>query len=387
MSIGRPASRAVMRWSLRLFRREWRQQLLVLSLLTIAVAAAVVFATVSINSSASVTEPFGGATTLITIAGDDPELADRAVTEAGDRFGAIDVTAHHEVTVPGTIQQLDVRDQDPHGRYSTKLLDLRAGRYPEEPGEVALTDDAADVLGADLHAHVTIDGERATVVGRVENPTDLRDDFALVAPGTLAAPDEFTVLADTTIDRAPSGEGMGFRMQMIGNDVEEAEVAAVVLAATTLALALVGLLAAAAFVVVAQRRQRQLGMLVAMGATARHVRLVMLATGAITGVLAAALGLVLGVIGWILAVPAVEVAANHRIERGDLPWPLLVAVALLAVVAATVAAWWPARMTSRLSVMAALSGRPPAPRPVHRPLLVAVALVAGARPPSPSRIR
>ena len=51
-------------------------------------------------------------------------------------------------------------------------------------------------------------------------------------------------------------------------------------------------------------------------------------------------------------------------------------MALLAVVAATVAAWWPARMTSRVSVMAALAGRPAVPRPVHRPLFVAVALVA-----------
>ena len=33
------ARRAVVRWAVRLFRREWRQQLLVLSMLTVAVAA------------------------------------------------------------------------------------------------------------------------------------------------------------------------------------------------------------------------------------------------------------------------------------------------------------------------------------------------------------
>ncbi len=37
----RAGRRAVLRWAWRLFRREWRQQLLVLALLTVAVAAAV----------------------------------------------------------------------------------------------------------------------------------------------------------------------------------------------------------------------------------------------------------------------------------------------------------------------------------------------------------
>ena len=34
---GAPARRAVMRWAWRLFRREWRQQLLVLALIIVAV--------------------------------------------------------------------------------------------------------------------------------------------------------------------------------------------------------------------------------------------------------------------------------------------------------------------------------------------------------------
>ncbi|MGA2530040.1 MAG: hypothetical protein ABSG36_12865, partial [Acidimicrobiales bacterium] len=39
---GAPARRAVSRWAWRLFKREWRQQLLVLSLISVAVAATVV---------------------------------------------------------------------------------------------------------------------------------------------------------------------------------------------------------------------------------------------------------------------------------------------------------------------------------------------------------
>ena len=376
MSVGRPATRAVMRWSLRLFRREWRQQLLVLALLTTAVAAGVALATVAINGSSAAAEPFGGADARIRIGGDDPEAAARSVAAAEDRYGSDDVTAHQTVTVPGSVDQLEVRDQDPEARYSRNVLDLTAGRYPQVAGEVALTDDAADLLAAGLHDDVTIAGQHATVVGLVENSADLSDDFALVAPGTLATPDEITVLVDTSQAQESSEDDVGFAMEILGSDTNEAQIAVVVLAATTLALALVGLLASAAFVVVAQRRQRQLGMLMALGATERHVRLVMLATGVITGAVAAVVGTVVGVAGWLVIAPAVESAANHRISRSDLPWPVIAGVVLLAVAAASLAAWWPARSVSRLPVMTALAGRPAAPHPVRRPLALAVALVA-----------
>jgi putative ABC transport system permease protein len=376
MSVGKPASRAVRRWSLRLFRREWRQQLLVLALLTVAVAAGVALATVAINSSSAVAEPFGGADTRITVGGDDPAVADRALDAARERWRTNDVTAHRALRVPGTVEVLDVRDQNPEARYSANILAVNAGRFPEAAGEVALTDEAADLLGADLDDAITLDRRRVTVVGLVENPADLSDEFALVAPGTLASPSEFTVLADSSQEQASVAENVGFNMERRGDDNQEAAIAALVLAATTLALALVGLLASAAFVVVAQRRQRQLGMLAALGATDRHVRQVMLANGAIIGAVAAVVGTVLGVVIWLVTAPMVETAANHRISRGHLPWPVIAGVALLAVAAATLAAWWPARTVSRLPVMAALSGRPAPPRPVHRPLVVAVALVA-----------
>ncbi|MGO9149188.1 MAG: hypothetical protein ACLP1E_00490 [Acidimicrobiales bacterium] len=47
---GAPARRAVMRWAWRLFRREWRQQLLVLALIIVAVAALFVAAAVATNN-------------------------------------------------------------------------------------------------------------------------------------------------------------------------------------------------------------------------------------------------------------------------------------------------------------------------------------------------
>jgi putative ABC transport system permease protein len=59
---GVPARRAVIRWAWRLFRREWRQQLLVLGLLTVAVAATTWGAGVATNTPPPATATFGTAT-------------------------------------------------------------------------------------------------------------------------------------------------------------------------------------------------------------------------------------------------------------------------------------------------------------------------------------
>ncbi|MGH8976621.1 MAG: ABC transporter permease, partial [Acidimicrobiia bacterium] len=250
-TIGRSAPRSLIRWSLRLFRREWRQHLLVLSLLTVAVAAAVAAAVIAVNTDTQSSGEFGDANTLITLDVHDADAAHDALSEARSRFAVIDVTAHAPVAVPGTLRQIDVRDQDPHGTYNQSLLAIRDGRYPAVRGEVALTDGTAELLDATTGSDVTIDGVTSTVVGIVENPRELREDFALVAPGTLDAPESYTMLTDWTTD---TGGPTGYHMSINGND--NPPTATIVLAVTTLMMALVGLLAAAGFVVLAQRRQR-----------------------------------------------------------------------------------------------------------------------------------
>src|ERR1700733_4532141 len=72
---GAPARRAVSRWAWRLFRREWRQQLLVLSLITVAVAATVVGAAVAIDSTVPASNGFGTAHDMATFSGTGPHLS------------------------------------------------------------------------------------------------------------------------------------------------------------------------------------------------------------------------------------------------------------------------------------------------------------------------
>src|SRR6202035_155907 len=73
---GIPARRAVFRWGWRLFRREWRQQLLVLGLLTVAVAATIWGASVVTNVQLPTPgyATFGTAAALVTLPGADPHL-------------------------------------------------------------------------------------------------------------------------------------------------------------------------------------------------------------------------------------------------------------------------------------------------------------------------
>ena len=69
---GVPARRAVIRWAWRLFRREWRQQLLVLALIVVAVAATVVGAAVATNTPPPAGAGFGTAQDLATFPGHRP---------------------------------------------------------------------------------------------------------------------------------------------------------------------------------------------------------------------------------------------------------------------------------------------------------------------------
>jgi putative ABC transport system permease protein len=373
---GLPARRAVVRWAWRLFRREWRQQILVLALLAVAVAAVTAVTTFSYNASGvSLDGTFGAADHLMTYDGSDPEALADDIAAAEGSFGAIEVIAHRSVPVPGSIETIDLRGQAPRGAFGARMLALIQGRYPTGAGEIALTDDVAAILGTSVGDALTLDGRDRTVVGFVENPGDLSDEFALVSPSHDDPPQSVTILFDagpaefaSFIDAHGSPPVWQTRQEPTG-------VAAALFGLATVVLLFVSLVAAAGFAVIARRRQRQLGMLGAIGATEKHLRLVVVADGAVVGVAAAVIGTAAGLVFWVAAAPALETAVQHRIDRSAIPWALVGAGILLAVVTATAAAWWPARAVARLPITLAISGRPPRPRPAHRSAALAGLLI------------
>jgi putative ABC transport system permease protein len=375
------ARRAVVRWAGRMFRREWRQQLLVLALLAVAVTAAIGSITIAYNSVPADNSDFGSANQVLSLDGNNPQKLQAALDSAKKTFGTFDLIGHRSVSVPGSVETLDYRSQTPGGTYTGELLALRSGSYPVGPREVAVTDGVAESLRLEIGSTLALDGRRRTVVGIVENPSKLSDEFALVAPSS-ASPEVVDLFVHASI--ATHDEFVGslgdrrsaYTGSMIkGSDVSETAETLAMFSVATVFLLLASLVAAAGFAVVAQRRLRQLGMLAAVGATGKHLRLVMLTNGFVVGTLAAAMGTIAGLGLWLVFAPTLESAVDHRIDRLSLPWVLIAMAGLVAIVGATAAAWWPGRTVARLPVLLALSGRPPKPRPARHSAIAATALI------------
>jgi putative ABC transport system permease protein len=374
---GVAARRALVRWALRMLRREWRRQILVTALLAVAVAAAVGSVTVAYNSGTATSDDaeFGATDHLLNLDGGDPLALEASLASLEHQYGTIDVIGHRLLAVPGGVETLEFRSQDPRGPYGGPRLALQRGKYPESSRQVAVTDGVAELLGLEIGETLGLDGHRRTVVGIVENPADLRDEFALVSPSSAGPPDHVTVLADGAGLRPDMAPGPAVVSQRIrGNDNPADEL--LMFSVATVFLLLASLVAAAGFAVIAQRRLRQLGMLAAIGATEKQLRLVVMTNGAVVGAIGALIGTVVGLALWLALVPMLETALNQRLDRLSLPWTLLAMIILVAVVGATAAAWWPGRAVARVPVTLALSGRPLKPRPARHSAIAAAALIA-----------
>ena len=168
------------------------------------------------------------------------------------------------------------------------MLQLLSGRYPAGPDEIALTPGLASELNLQVGDTWSLGGK--TVVGIVQNPQSLLDEFALVPPGQVTYPTQVSVL----FDAPPSAEILlallvhhdaGLRQQ------QHHRPATIVLTLATIGMLLIALVSIGGFTVLAQRRMRALGMLESMGATDRNVRLVLEANGVIVGFVGAIAGL------------------------------------------------------------------------------------------------
>jgi putative ABC transport system permease protein len=355
-----------------MFRREWRQQLLVLLLLTVTVGGAIFGAAAARSLTPDLDGQFGSADHQLSLSATDPDQLATTYRELRARFGAIDVIGSRQVAIPGSVDSVEFRSQDPDGPFGRPMLGLRSGRYPVAD-EVAVTPGLAADLGLHVGSDLHLDRVDRRVVGIVENPAETDEQFALVAPGDPRA-QSHTVLVkapDEAMRSLPRGiDGVGVRGD---GDANLAAVGALGLAVVVAIL--VCLVAAAAFVVLAQRRLRQLGMLASLGATTRQLRLVVLANGVVVGAVAAVSGAALAAITWMGLSPLLERAAGRRLDRFDVPWWIVAAGMGLALATSTAAAWWPGRAVARVPVHLALSSRPPGPRPVRRSAVAAAVLV------------
>ena len=380
------ARRAVVRWAVRLFRREWRQQLLVLGLLTVAVAATIWGTSVVTNVQLSNPNyaTFGTAAVQVTLPGTDPQLAADIATIAG-RWGPADVIQNQDIPT-GTTQSMKLRAENAHGHYNSPLLSLVSGTYPVGPSQVALTSQVAALYGAHVGGTWRAAGTTWRVTGIVQDPSNLADEFALVALGQVTHPSQVIMLlgspavkqavsnGSATLPGIPAAATVMPPNAIVSGGISPA---VLVLVVEVLGLAFIGLVSVASFSVMAQRRLRALGMLSAIGATERNLRLVMIAGGLVVGVAAALAGAVLGFAAWFAYVPTLQQATGHLVDATNVPWWAFGLGVVFAIVTSVLASRRPAMAMARVPVVAALSGRPALPKAVHRSALPGVIVFAG----------
>jgi putative ABC transport system permease protein len=360
---GMPARRAVVRWAWRLFRREWRQQLLVLALIVVAVTGTFIGSAVAKATPPPANAGFGTAQFLANFQAGTSTQITADVAKAQHRFGSVDVIENQTLQLPGSITTFELRSQNPHGLYGTPLLHLVSGHYPAGAGEVALTPDLASDFGLRVGGVWHEGGVARRVVGIVQNPQSLLDSFALVAPGQVSHPDQATVLFDLN-SKPPAN--LPIESASASTSANGFNPDTVVLALATLGMLLIALVAIGGFSVLAQRRLRSIGMLESLGARDNHVSLVIRANGVIVGIVGAVLGAAIGLAGWLAYRPFLQASAHHLIGTFQIPWVVIGPSMGLAVIATYLAASRPARAITRVPIVAALAGRPSPPKPVHR---------------------
>ena len=372
------------RWGWRLFRREWRQQLLVLGLLTVAVAATIWGASVVTNAQLS--NPgyatFGTAAALVTLPGTGPHLA-ADIAAIADRWGPADLIENQDIAT-GTTQPVQLRAENRSGHYNAPLLSLVSGTYPAGRGQAALTSQVASLYGTHVGGTWQAAGTRWRVTGIVQNPSNLADEFALVAPGQVRHPSQVIMLLGSSpaVQQAISnGSGTlpgipAATLTFPSAFMRGLPSATGVLLVEVLGLVFIGLVSVAGFSVMAQRRIRALGMLSAIGATERNLRLVMIANGLVVGVAGALAGAVLGFAAWLAYVPTLQQTTGHVVDAANLPWWAFAIGVVLAIATSVLASRRPAKTIAQVPVVAALSGRPASPKAVHRSAVPGVIVFA-----------
>ncbi len=297
------------------------------------------------------------------------------------------------VVLPGTRLTTSVLFTDLHD-LASGMATLLEGRLPEAVDEVAISTALATRAGVSLGGTLDLDAQgRVRVVGLVEDPRDLSRALVLGAPALADAPDQWPVwlvrLPDgvdaqsvaADLARAVDTGDADTGQQMFDVETREQAGAAsetfvtIVITLGALALVELALVASAAFAVGIRRRQRELGLLGAVGTTPRQMAGSVLAEGLLAGAVAVILGIVLGLASaWLISLRLDELTGQRTGSLVVDPMALLLA-ALVGLAAAIIAAAVPAWGAARLPTLVALSGRRPPVTPARRLLALGIALI------------
>ena len=239
-----------------------------------------------------------------------------------ESFGTIDVIGHRSVSVPGSVETVDYRAQDPGGAYGGELLALRQRQLPGGPARGRRHRRGG---GAPAARDRVDPGARRPATDRRRHRREpeqaerrVRSRLALfrerAGPRRPARRRERRGRRSTPSFGPGPEPGTRLRGLRAARERPAAAETLAMFSVATVFLLLASLVAAAGFAVVAQRRLRQLGMLAAVGATEKHLRLVLLTNGAVVGTIAAVIGTIVGLALWLVVRPDARVRGrpSHR---------------------------------------------------------------------------
>lgn len=389
------AIRALVRVAGRDVARHRARSVLVILLVLLPVAAMV--AAISIYRTTQPTQAAEdvarmGVADLIAVGVPEAEL--RTYLPAGSTVEPL-ASTDGQIVLPGSKPGVQLRAMHLDG-LAKGMLNLIEGRLAAGAGEVAITAKVAALAGVGVGDQLTIEGSPSVaVVGLVENPANLTERSVLLDPAVAdLAPDDFATwlirLPEGTDPEAivaattdPDTGAQDFllqsrdsgRLSVYGGDGSSSFIVL-----GTLALVEAALVASAAFAVSIRRRQRELGLLAATGATPRQLAGTVVAEAAILGAIAAIGGVIVGMLAALALTPWLDELTQRRNQPLVIDLGGLILPAAIGLVASLLAAIVPARTAARVPVLVSLSGRRPAQAPAHRSLrigLFAVALSVG----------
>ncbi|MGW2083988.1 FtsX-like permease family protein [Streptomyces sp. NPDC001880] len=280
-------------------------------------------------------------------------------------------------------------------------IDLVRGAFPHGKDEVAATEPFLKSTGLDIGSTTTVRnfGKKYTITGVVEQPDQLKSEALYADPGAVIAPWQAkadhdkkvlppNVRSKMWLVKGPEGVGVTWSDVMAANksgvlvtsrqvvlappsDSEvplarkgaeayldtSKEASAALVTVVAMAVLEIVLLAGPAFAVGARRSRRQLGLLGTCGGDRRHVRAVVLGGGLVLGGVGAVTGVAAGLAATAVFRPMIEQWTGNRFVSLALNPTELLLIALIGLITGLLAAFAPAIVASRQSVLESLTGR------------------------------
>ncbi|WP_405937694.1 ABC transporter permease [Streptomyces sp. NBC_00726] len=308
------------------------------------------------------------------------------------------------VTTSYGIASTEITEFRTSDRMARGRIDLVGGAFPRGTGELVATEAFLKSSGLHVGSDVTVttSGKKYRITGAVELPADLDAKALYAEPGAVIAPWAALAGRDKKVPAPQPGEtrwlvegagdaGIGWPDVLAANKAgalvnsrqvfenpppdseipllrsnpqyaadrvyEDSETSAALITVVAMALLEVVLLAGPAFAVGARRSRRQLGLLGTCGGDRSQVRAVVLGGGLVLGGVGAVAGVVTGLVLTVVFRPMIEGWAGHRFGSLALHPAELLVIAVLGLVTGLLAAFAPAIVAGRQSVLESLTGR------------------------------